>query len=42
MMESADSYLKFLDNQAADKLLYEAIMKKDEFEKCAEHLDDYL
>ena len=41
-IESADKYFKFIEDQAADKLLFEAIKRKDEFEKLAENLDDYL
>ena len=41
-VDSSDTYFKFIEKQAAERLFFEAIMKKDEFDKCAENLDDYL
>jgi len=41
-IESTDEYFKFLEEKQADRLFFEAIMKREDFEKCAEHLDDYL
>ena len=41
-IDSTETYFKFLDGKGADRLFHEALMKKDEFEKCAENLDDYL
>ena len=41
-IETADKYFKMLEEKQADRLFLEAIMRRDEFEKMAEYLDDYL
>ena len=41
-IETADAYFNFLENNSADRLFLDAIMKSEDFEKMAEHLDDYL
>ena len=41
-VNTTDSYFSLLESHGADRLFLEAIMKRDDFEKMAEHLDDYL
>jgi hypothetical protein len=39
---SPDAYFKMLDDHQAEKLFLQALMKRDDFDKIAEALDEYL
>ena len=41
-INGVDQYFTLLEEKGAERLFFEALMKRDEFEKLAEALDDHL
>ena len=41
-IESVDKYFKYMDDKGADRLFFEGLMRKSDFESMREHLDDYM
>ena len=41
-VESVDKYFNMLEDNGADRLFLDAIVKRNEFDQMAEALDDYL
>ena len=41
-MDSVDKYFALLKEKGAQPLFLKALMRRDDFEKMAEHLDDFF